>query len=78
MDTGQGEDSVVVARVRIALADGSEETWLAPMRLADDAVSYAAALYPPEGAAVVGVEPLTRPCGAAIEVVVARADVPLP
>jgi len=65
----------VVARVRVGLPDGSEETWLVPMRLADDAVSYAATLYPPESAAVLGVEPLVRSRRAAIEVVVARADV---
>ncbi len=69
-------DVAVVARVRVGLPDGSEENWLAPMRLSDDAVSYAALLYPPEGAVVLGVEPLARPGAAAVEVVIARADVP--
>ena len=69
------EDVAIVARVRFALADGSEEAWLAPMRLTDDALSYHAAVYPPEGAVVVSVEPLKRPNAARQDLVVARADV---
>ena len=60
MDERVGADEVIVARVRLALPDGSEETWLVPMRLADDALSYAAVIYPSAGAVVMGVEPLKR------------------
>ncbi len=77
-DDGPDGDAGVVAHVRLALVDGSEDTWVAPMRLRDDAVSYAAAIHPPAGAVVLGVEPLVRPGTTALEVVVARADVPPP
>lgn len=69
------EDVVIVARVRVALADGSEDVWLTPMRLTDDALSYTGTLYPPEGAVVVSVEPLQRHAETRQDVVVARADV---
>ena len=69
------EDIVIVARVRLSLADGSDEEWLVPMQLTDDALSYHAAVYPPEGAVVVGVEPLKRHGTARRDLVVARADV---
>ena len=71
-----GDDAVVVvARVRLSLADGSDEEWMVPMELTDDALSYHAVVYPPEGAVIVGVEPLTRPGASRQDLVVARADV---
>ena len=69
------DDVIVVARVRISLADGSDEEWMVPMQLTDDALSYHAAVYPPEGAVVVGVDPLKRHGAARQDLVVARADV---
>jgi hypothetical protein len=69
------DDVVVVARVRLALADGSGEEWMVPMALTDDALSYHAVVYPPEGAVVVGVEPLKRHAAARQDLVVARADI---
>jgi len=69
------EDVVIVARVRFALADGNEEVWLAPMRLTDDALSYHVAVYPPEGAVVVSLEPLKRHTNTRQDLVIARADV---
>ena len=77
MNQNVDEDVVVVARVWLALPDGSEEAWLVPMRLTDDALSYHAAVYPPEGAVVVGVEPLKRSGSTRQDLVVARADVTL-
>jgi hypothetical protein len=69
------DDVVVVARVRLALADGSDEEWMVPMDLTDDALSYHATIYPPEGAVVSSVEPLKRAGGVRQDLVVARADV---
>jgi hypothetical protein len=69
------DDVVVVARVRLSLADGSDEEWMVPMDLTDDALSYHAAIYPPEGAVVVSVDPLKRGGAIRQDLVVARADV---
>ncbi len=69
------DDIVVVARVRLSLADGSDEEWMVPMDLTDDALSYHAALFPPEGAVVVSVDPLKREGAIRQDLVVARADV---
>ncbi len=69
------DDVVVVARVRLSLADGSDEEWMVPMELTDDALSYHAVVYPPEGAVVVSVDPLKRPASARQDLVIARADV---
>ena len=69
------DDAVVVARVRLSLADGSDEEWMVPMDLTDDALSYHAAIYPPEGAVVVSVDPLKRDGAIRQDLVVARADV---
>jgi hypothetical protein len=69
------DDVVVVARVRLSLADGSDEEWMVPMDLTDDALSYHAAIYPPEGAVVVSVDPLKRDGAIRQDLVVARADV---
>jgi hypothetical protein len=66
---------VIVARVRLALADGNEEEWLVPARLTDDALSYQVEIYPPDGAVVVSVEPLKRPASARQDLVISRADV---
>ena len=68
-------DDVVVARVRLSLADGSDEAWMVPMELTDDALSYHAVVYPPEGSVIVGVEPVMRQRAARQDLVVARADV---
>jgi hypothetical protein len=70
-----GDDAVIVARVRLTLADGSDEEWIVPMELTDDALSYHAVVYPPEGAVVIGVNALTRPGASRQDLVVARADV---
>ena len=71
-----GDDAVVVvARVQISLTDGSDEEWMVPMELTDDALSYHAVVYPPEGAVIVGVSPLKRQRAARQDLVVARADV---
>ena len=71
-----GDDAVVVvARVRLSLADGSDEAWMVPMELTDDALSYHAVVYPPEGSVIVGVEPVMRQRAARQDLVVARADV---
>jgi hypothetical protein len=69
------DDVVIVARVRLSLVDGSEEAWLVPMRLADDALSYRAEIFPPEGAVIVSVEPVKRPRDAREELVIARAEI---
>ena len=73
-----GEDTVIVARVRLALANGSHEEWHVPMQLSDDALSFTAPVYPPAGATVVSVETLERPRNVEQEIVVARADVSPP
>jgi hypothetical protein len=75
MSEDSDENVVIVGRVRFARADGSEEAWLVPMRLTDDALSYHAAVYPPEGAVIVSVEPLKRPGSTRQDLVIARADV---
>jgi hypothetical protein len=69
------DDVVVVARVRLSLADGSGEEWMVPMELTDDALSYHAVIFPPEGAVVVSVDPLRRGVASRQDLVVARADV---
>jgi hypothetical protein len=69
------DDVVVVARVRLSLADGSGEEWMVPMELTDDALSYHAVIFPPEGAVVVSVVPLRRGVASRQDLVVARADV---
>ena len=69
------DDVVVVARVRLSLADGSGEEWMVPMQLTDDALSYHAAVYPPEGAVVSSVDPLKREASIRHDLVVARADI---
>jgi hypothetical protein len=66
---------VVVARVRLSLPDGSHEEWMVPMKLTDDALSYHAAIFPPEGAVVLGVDPLKRNGAAKQDLVIARADI---
>jgi hypothetical protein len=73
--TEDRNDVVVVARVRLSLADGSDEEWMVPMDLTDDALSYHAAVYPPEGAVVLTVDPLKRESAFREDLVVARADV---
>jgi hypothetical protein len=73
--TEDRDDVVVVARVRLSLADGSHEEWMVPMQLTDDALSYHAAVYPPEGAVVSSVAPLKRESGVRQDLVVARADI---
>jgi hypothetical protein len=75
MSVDRNDDVVVVARVRLSLADGSGEEWMVPMQLTDDALSYHAAVYPPERAVIVGVEPLKREATARQDLVVARADI---
>jgi hypothetical protein len=73
--TEDRDDAVVVARVRLSLADGSHEAWMVPMQLTDDALSYHAVIFPPEGAVVVSVDPLRRGVASRQDLVVARADV---
>jgi hypothetical protein len=75
MSVGRDDDVVVVARVRLSLADGSSEEWMVPMELTDDALSYHAAVFPPEGAVVVSVDPLKREGAIRRDLVVARADI---
>ena len=75
MSVDGDEAVVVVARVRLSLADGSDEAWMVPMELTDDALSYHAVVYPPEGSFIVCVEPLMRQRAARQDLVVARADV---
>jgi hypothetical protein len=77
MSHHSNEEIAIVGRVRLALADGSEEVWLVPMRLTDDALSYHAVIYPPEGAVVLSVEPLKRPATYRKDLVIARADITL-
>lgn len=72
------EDSVVIARVQVTLPDGSNEVWMVPMELTDDALSYRARIYPPAGAVIVSVEPLQRRRQIEQEIVVGRADTTLP
>jgi hypothetical protein len=78
-DIGMGvdgdKDVVVVARVRLSLPDGSHEEWMVPMTLTDDALSYHATIFPPEGAFVLGVDPLKRDGATRQDLVIARADV---
>jgi hypothetical protein len=75
MSADRDDDVVVVARVRLSLADGSAEEWMVPMKLTDDALSYHAAIFPPEGAVVVSVDPLKREGAARQDLVIARADI---
>ena len=75
MSVDRDDDVVVVARVRLSLADGSGEEWMVPMQLTDDALSYHAAIFPPEGAVVLGVDPLKREGASRQDLVVARADI---
>jgi hypothetical protein len=77
-DIGMGVDEdedVVVARVRLSLPDGSHEEWMVPMTLTDDALSYHGAIFPPEGAVVLGVDPLKRDGATRQDLVIARADI---
>jgi hypothetical protein len=73
--TEERDDVVVVARVRLTLADGTDEVWMVPMELTDDALSYRAAIFPPEGAVVLSVDPLQRGVATRQDLVVARADI---
>jgi hypothetical protein len=75
MSVDRDDEVVVVARVRLSLADGSAEEWMVPMKLSDDALSYHAVIFPPEGAVVVGVDPLKREGAARQDLVIARADI---
>ena len=75
MSLGRDDDVVVVARVRLSLADGSSEEWMVPMELTDDALSFHAAVFPPEGAVVVSVDPLKREGATRQDLVIARADI---
>ena len=75
MSVNRDDDVVVVARVRISLSDGSAEEWMIPMQLTDDALSYHAAVFPPEGGVVVSVDPLTREGATRQDLVIARADI---
>ena len=75
MSVGRDDDDVVVARVRLSLADGSSEEWMVPMELTDDALSFHAAVFPPEGAVVVSVDPLKREGATRQDLVIARADI---
>jgi hypothetical protein len=68
------DDFAMVARVQVRFADGREEVWMVPMALTDDALSYRAWLYPPEGAVIVRVDPLKRANALAREVVISRAE----
>ena len=73
--TEERDDVVVVARVRLSLADGTDEVWMVPLELTDDALSYRAAIFPPEGAIVLSVDPLQREGATRQDLVVARADI---
>ena len=75
MSVDRDDDVVVVARVRLSLADGSHEVWMVTMKLTDDALSYHAVIFPPEGAVVVGVDPLKREGATRQDLVIARADI---
>ena len=75
MSVDRDVDDVVVARVRLSLADASVEEWMVPMELTDDALSYHAVVYAPEGAVVVAVDAMKRQGAARRDLVVARADV---
>jgi hypothetical protein len=75
MSVGRDDDVVVVARVRLSFADGSSEEWMVPMELTDDALSFHAAVFPPEGAVVVSVDPLKREGATRQDLVIARADI---
>jgi hypothetical protein len=75
MSVDRDDDVVVVARVRLSLADGSDEEWMVPMKLTDDALSYHAAIFPPEGAVVASVDPLKREGATRQDLVIARADI---
>jgi hypothetical protein len=75
MSVDMDDGVVVVARVRLSLADGSVEEWMVPMDLTDDALSYHAAVYLPEGAVVISVDPLKREGASRRDLVVARADI---
>jgi hypothetical protein len=75
VSVGRDDDVVVVARVRLSLADGSSEEWMVPMELTDDALSFHAAVFPPEGAVVVSVDPLKREGATRQDLVIARADI---
>ena len=74
MNADSPDDVTVVARVQLRRADGMEEVWMVPMALSDDALSYRAWLFPPEGAVIVRVDPLKRDRESAQEIVISRAD----
>ena len=69
------DDAFAVARVEIQLADGASETWMVPLTLSDDALSYRAFVHLPEGGTIASVEPTMRRGGTRDEVVFARADI---
>jgi hypothetical protein len=71
------EDAIVIARVQVTLRDGGDEVWMVPMELTDDALSYRARLYPPEGAVIVSVELHQRQRQTEQEIVVSRSDTTL-
>ena len=73
--TEERDDVVVVARVRLTLTDGTDEVWMVPMELTDDALSYRAAIFPLEGAVVLSVDSLQREGATRQDLVVARADI---
>ena len=75
MSVDRDDDVVVVARVRLSLADGSHEEWMVPMELTDDALSYHAAIFPPEGAVVDGRGPAEAEGATRQDLVIARADI---
>jgi hypothetical protein len=65
---------VVIGKVRVLLASGSEEVWLTPLRHTHQASSYHGWVYPPPGAVVVEVTPLLRHAATGQEVHITRAQ----
>ncbi len=65
---------VVIGKVRVLLADGSEEVWLTLLRHSRAASSYHGWVYPSPDAVVVEVTPLLRHAARGQEVQIPRTQ----
>jgi hypothetical protein len=61
-------NSRVIAKVRVALADGTEEIWMVPMRRTKNGPHYHEWIYLPEGATVIERSHELRPLSSGQEI----------